>query len=91
MTKTGLLVRFDVGPGKESDLTAFSTDALPVVDDEPQSIGWLAIRTGASSFAIVDGFPRRRSTPGASRGGWPRHGVERRACRPPPARLNATR
>lgn len=56
MVTTGLIVRLDVRPGKENELAAFLTDALPLVENEPQTVAWLAVRTSASSFAIVDVF-----------------------------------
>ena len=31
--------------------------ALPLVQAEPQTVAWFAVRSGASSFAIVDVFP----------------------------------
>ena len=39
------------------ELAAFLTEALPLVEDEPDTLAWFAIRTGGSSFAIVDVFP----------------------------------
>jgi quinol monooxygenase YgiN len=57
MVTTGLIVRLDAKPGKEKDLAAFLTDALPLVENEPQTVAWLAVRISASSFAIVDVFP----------------------------------
>lgn len=57
MVTTGLIVRLDARPGKEEDLATFLTDALPLVEDEPETVAWLAVRISASSFAIVDVFP----------------------------------
>lgn len=57
MVTTGLLVTLEAQPGKEQDLAAFLADALPLVEAEPETVAWFAIRTGASSFAIVDVFP----------------------------------
>ena len=57
MITTGLIVRLVSKPGREDDVEAFLRDALPLVDDEPQTVAWLAVRTGASAFAIVDVFP----------------------------------
>lgn len=57
MVTTGLIVRLEAKPGKEGDLAAFLIDALPLVNDELQTVAWLALRTGALSFAIVDVFP----------------------------------
>ena len=57
MVTKGLVVRLVAKPGREDDVEAFLSDALPLVDDEPQTVAWLAVRTGAASFAIVDVFP----------------------------------
>jgi hypothetical protein len=57
MITTGLIVRLVAKPGREEDVEAFLRSALPLVDDEPRTVAWLAVRTGASSFAIVDVFP----------------------------------
>jgi quinol monooxygenase YgiN len=57
MVTTGLIVRLEAKAGKEEELAAFLHDALPLVEDEPETVAWLALRTGGSSFAIVDAFP----------------------------------
>ena len=57
MVTTGLIVRLDAKPGREKDLTAFLNEALPLVESEPQTLAWFAVRINASSFAIVDVFP----------------------------------
>jgi quinol monooxygenase YgiN len=54
---TGLIVRLEARPGREDELAAFLESALPLVADEPETVVWLAVRSGASSFAIVDAFP----------------------------------
>jgi quinol monooxygenase YgiN len=57
MVTTGLMVRLEAKAGKEEELRSFLMDALPLVQDEPETIAWFAIRAGESSFAIVDVFP----------------------------------
>lgn len=57
MVTTGLMVRLEARAGKEAELVRFLVDALPLVADEPETVGWFALRAGASSFAIVDVFP----------------------------------
>jgi quinol monooxygenase YgiN len=57
MVTTGLIVRLDAQPGKEGELETFLVDALPLVEGEPQTLAWFAVRTSESSFAIVDVFP----------------------------------
>ena len=57
MVSKGLIVRLEAAAGKEEELASFLIDALPLVEAEPQTVAWFALRTGASSFAIVDAFP----------------------------------
>ena len=57
MVTTGLIVRLEAKSGKEQALASLLTEALPLVEDEPQTIIWFALRTSPSSFAIVDVFP----------------------------------
>jgi quinol monooxygenase YgiN len=57
MVTTGLIVRLEAKPGKEDELAAFLRDALPLVRDEPETVAWFGLRTGSSSFVIVDAFP----------------------------------
>ena len=56
MTK-GLIVRLDAKADKNDARAEFLNDALPLVEDEPETVAWFALRIGASSFAIVDVFP----------------------------------
>lgn len=57
MVTTGLVVRLEALAGKEDELAAFLSAALPLVEDEPDTVAWFAVRTDTSSFAIVDVFP----------------------------------
>ncbi len=57
MVTTGLIVQLDAQPGKEEELARFLVDALPLVEVEPQTVAWFALKTSDSSFAIVDVFP----------------------------------
>ncbi len=57
MVTTGLIVQLDAQPGKEEELATFLVDALPLVESEPQTVAWFALKTSDSSFAIVDVFP----------------------------------
>jgi quinol monooxygenase YgiN len=57
MVTTGLIVRLEAKAGKEDELARFLVGALPLVDDEPETVAWFAIKAGATSFAIVDVFP----------------------------------
>ncbi|HSC90202.1 MAG TPA: antibiotic biosynthesis monooxygenase [Gaiellaceae bacterium] len=57
MVTTGLMVTLEAKVGEEEEVASFLRDALPLVEDEPETVAWLAVRAGASSFAIVDVFP----------------------------------
>ncbi len=57
MVTTGLIVRLEAKAGKVEEVASFLRGALPLVEDEPQTVAWFAVRVGASSFAIVDVFP----------------------------------
>jgi quinol monooxygenase YgiN len=57
LVAVGLLVTLEAKPGKEDDLAAFLRGALPLVEQEPQTTAWFAVRLGSSRFAIFDAFP----------------------------------
>lgn len=57
MVTTALIVRLAAKPGKVDELAAFLRDALPLVQDEPDTIAWFAVAIGGASFAIIDAFP----------------------------------
>ena len=57
MVNVALLVRLEAKPGKESDVESFLKSGLAIVEDEPATIAWFAIRLGPSTFGIFDAFP----------------------------------
>jgi len=57
MLKTGLLVRLEAKPGKEAEVAEFLRSALPLVQAEPATITWFALKLGPSTFGIFDAFP----------------------------------
>ena len=57
MVTKGLIVRLEAKAGTEEELASFLRDALPLVQAEGETIAWLALRAGTTSFAIVDVFP----------------------------------
>jgi quinol monooxygenase YgiN len=57
MVTRGLIVRLEAKPGMEEELASFLVDALPLVQAEAETTAWLALRSGPTSFAIVDVFP----------------------------------
>jgi quinol monooxygenase YgiN len=57
MVKVALLVRLEAKPGKEADVESFLRGGLPVVQEEPATTAWFALRLGPSTFGIFDAFP----------------------------------
>lgn len=53
----GLLVRLEAKPGQEAAVENFLRGGLPVVQGEPATTAWFAIRLGPSTFGIFDVFP----------------------------------
>lgn len=53
----GLLVRLEAKPGKEADVEEFLNAGLSLVQDEPATTAWFALRMGPSTFGIFDVFP----------------------------------
>jgi len=57
MVTVGLLVRLTARPGKEAELEDFLRSALPLVEREPGTTAWFALKFNSSSFGIFDAFP----------------------------------
>jgi quinol monooxygenase YgiN len=57
MVTLGLLVRLAAQPGKELELERFLRSALPLVENEPGTPAWFALKFGPSRFGIFDAFP----------------------------------
>jgi quinol monooxygenase YgiN len=53
----GLLVRIEALPGREDDVAQFLKDGLSLVEQEPDTTAWFAVRLGPSTFGIFDVFP----------------------------------
>ncbi|MBC6112591.1 putative quinol monooxygenase [Pedobacter fastidiosus] len=56
MEKFALLARVEAKPGKENDVLNFLKSALPLAQDEPDTIRWYALQIGESTFGIFDTF-----------------------------------
>jgi quinol monooxygenase YgiN len=54
---TALLVRLEAKPGKEAAVAKFLEGGLPIVEQEPATVTWYAIKLGPSTFGIFDTFP----------------------------------
>ena len=57
MVKTALYVSLQAKPGKESDVESFLNSGLALVNEEPATTAWFALRMGPSRFGIFDAFP----------------------------------
>jgi quinol monooxygenase YgiN len=53
----GLLVRLEAKPGKEAEVENFLNGGLALVQQEPATTAWFAIRFGPTTFGIFDAFP----------------------------------
>lgn len=56
MEKLGLLVRLEARAGKEQQVAEFIEGALPLAQQENETISWYAFQIGPSSFGIFDTF-----------------------------------
>lgn len=56
MVKVGLFVRLEAKPGKEAELEEFLKSGLVLVEEEPETTVWFAIRMDKSTFGIFDAF-----------------------------------
>lgn len=57
MVTVGLYVRLEAKPGQEKEVENFLRDGLALVQDEPATTAWFAIRMGPTTFGIFDVFP----------------------------------
>jgi quinol monooxygenase YgiN len=57
MVKVALLVRLVAKAGKEEEVAAFLSSALPLAQAEAATIVWFALRLSKSEFGIFDAFP----------------------------------
>jgi quinol monooxygenase YgiN len=52
-----LLVTLEAKPGKEAEIEKFLRSGLSIVQQEPATTTWFAIRLGPTTFGIFDAFP----------------------------------
>ena len=57
MVKVALFVRLEAKPGQESEVEKFLQSGLAIVQDEPATIAWFALKWGPSTYGIFDAFP----------------------------------
>jgi quinol monooxygenase YgiN len=55
--RTALLVRLEAKPGQEAAVAKFLQGGLSIVEQEPATITWYALKLGPSTFGIFDTFP----------------------------------
>jgi quinol monooxygenase YgiN len=56
MVHVALWVRLEAKPGKEAAVEKFLREALPLVQAEPATADWFALKVGPSTFGIFDTF-----------------------------------
>ena len=56
MVNCGVFVRLEAKEGKEAQVESFLTAALDLVNQEPETPLWFAVKFSPSSFAIYDAF-----------------------------------
>ena len=57
MVTVALLVRLEARSGKEAEMEEFLKGGLAIVEEEPETTAWFAIRMGPTTFGIFDAFP----------------------------------
>ena len=57
MVTVGLLVTLEAKPGREGDVQRFLEGGLALVNEEPDTTAWFAIRMGPTTYGIFDVFP----------------------------------
>lgn len=56
MVSKGLFVKLVAKPGKEADVEAFLNSGLALVNDEPLTVTWYAVKFNDNTFGIFDTF-----------------------------------
>ncbi|AFM20016.1 hypothetical protein Mycch_5333 (plasmid) [Mycolicibacterium chubuense NBB4] len=54
--RVGLLVNIEAMPAKGDEVAAFLESAQQLVEQEPATVTWYAVRFGPTSFGIFDTF-----------------------------------
>lgn len=53
----GLVAKLVAKPDRSEDVAQFLASALPMAQEEDETIAWFALRTDQTTFWIVDAFP----------------------------------
>jgi quinol monooxygenase YgiN len=56
MENVSILAILEAKAGKEADLEAFLKSALPLAEQEEQTVAWYALKLGPGRFGIFDTF-----------------------------------
>src|ERR1700722_20279576 len=56
MVHVALLARLEAKSGKEDEVAALLTSALPLANAEPGTTVWFALKMGPTTFGIFDAF-----------------------------------
>jgi hypothetical protein len=56
-TTRGLFATLEAAPGKEDELERLLVDAQWIVEAEPKTTSWFALRMGRGEYGIFDAFP----------------------------------
>jgi quinol monooxygenase YgiN len=56
MMNFGILATLEAKIGKEHEVAAFLKSALPLVEAEPGTVSWFALRISPTTFGIFDVF-----------------------------------
>lgn len=56
MEKFAILARVEAKPGKEKEVLEFLKSALPLAEQEEETVRWFALQLGPSTFGIFDTF-----------------------------------
>jgi quinol monooxygenase YgiN len=57
MVKVALLFRLEAKPAREEAVETFLLGGLSLVEEEPDTTCWFAIRLGPAEYVIFDAFP----------------------------------
>ncbi len=56
MEKFAILGQVEAKPGKEKEVLEFLKSALPLAEQEEETVRWFALQLGPSTFGIFDTF-----------------------------------
>ena len=54
--RKSILLRLHAKPGKEGEVAQFLKDALPMAQDEPDTVRWYALQIDDTTFGVFDTF-----------------------------------